>query len=242
MIIGVLALRVATGDGGRTTDAKGALETLLAQPFGQILLGLAAVGLLGYSMWKFIQAIRDPDREGTDASGLAKRCGYVLSGVIHLMLAFWAGGVLLGVGQSGGGGTTEWTAWLMNQPFGRWLVGIAGAGVMIGGLAQMVEGFRGNLAKRLKVGEVDEPQLTWIQRMGRCGMLARGVVFGLIGWFLIDAALSANPNESGGLDKALDTLLSSPGGAWWLGLTAAGLLLYGAFQVALARYREVQID
>lgn len=243
LIIGTLALRLAVGVGGETTNAKGALESITTQPFGMFLLGLTAIGLVGYAFWKGVQCIQDPDHEGSRAKGIAKRSGYALSCLVHLGLAIYAAGLIFGGGgeQSGGAsGAQKWTAWLMSQPFGQWLVAGVGVAIFIAGLTQLLSALRGNLRKRMKVGEASEEQLTWLERMGRCGMIARGVVFGLIGWFVMQAGWTANAAESGGTDKALNWLSSE--GPWVLGLTAAGLLLYGCFQIALSKFRHVNVD
>jgi len=243
LIIGTLALRLAVGVGGETTNAKGALESITTQPFGLFLLGLTAIGLVGYAFWKGIQAIQDPDHEGSHGKGLMKRVGYGLSCLAHLGLAIYSAGLIFGSPGGDGGsssGAQKWTAWLMSQPFGQWLVVAVGVAILIAGLNQLVSGFRGNLRKRMKVGEASEEQLTWLCRMGRCGMIARGVVFGLIGWFVIQAGFTANAAESGGTDKALNWLSSE--GPWVLGLTAAGLILYGCFQIALSKFRHVDVE
>src|SRR5262249_52871802 len=71
VIIGVLAVRVAIGDGGKTTDNRGALQAIYHQPFGQFLLGVVVVGLIGYALWCFIlRALLDADAWGTEAKGV----------------------------------------------------------------------------------------------------------------------------------------------------------------------------
>ena len=51
-IIGVLAVKLAFGDGGKLTNQEGALQTIAQQPFGKVLLTLVAIALGGYSLWR----------------------------------------------------------------------------------------------------------------------------------------------------------------------------------------------
>lgn len=78
-LMGMLAVGVATGIGGRATDPSGVLGEIGAQPFGLVLLGLVALGLAGYALWRLVQALADPDREGRDMQGIARRIGHGLA-------------------------------------------------------------------------------------------------------------------------------------------------------------------
>src|SRR5437773_9704886 len=55
-IIGVLAFRLAIGEGGKITNQQGALHTVAHQSFGTFLLILVAIGLGGYSLWRLLRA------------------------------------------------------------------------------------------------------------------------------------------------------------------------------------------
>jgi hypothetical protein len=80
LIIGGIAAQVAIGARGAVTDQKGALQTILAQPFGRILLGVVAIGLFGFALWCFIQAVFDTEGKGIKAKGLIARIGYAAVG------------------------------------------------------------------------------------------------------------------------------------------------------------------
>lgn len=239
-IVGVLATQVAFGRGGKTTDTKGALQTIVTQPFGKFLLALVAIGLLGYVLWLFVQAIKDPEKKGTDAKGILQRVGYGATGLIYAGLAFSAVKIILG---SGGGGssnsTQDWTARLLSQPFGQWLVGAVGAATIGMGFYQFYEAYSAKFRKKLKLNQMSNTEKTWATRLGRFGLGARGVVFVVIGFLLIQAARYSNPKEAQGLDGALDKLLQQPYGVWLLGVVALGLVAYGIYQGVLARYRRI---
>ncbi len=85
--IGILALLAAFSVGGKTTDTTGALHAIAAQPLGQILLALIAFGLVGYVVWRLIQAINDPGDKGSDTKGVFTRLGYIFSGIAYAGVA-----------------------------------------------------------------------------------------------------------------------------------------------------------
>ena len=237
-LVGVLALQTALGEGGETTDTQGAIRAVAGSSFGTILLGLIAVGLVGYALWRFVQATLDPEHEGSDAEGVAKRLGYVGSGVVYAGLALFAVRLLLGEG-GGSGGAASWTAKLMCQPFGVWLVGLAGVlGVGIGGY-QLYKAWKVEFRDELKMGELRGDSARWAIGVSRFGIAARGGVFALVGVFLIVAAVQADPQEARGIDGVLDTLRSQPYGPYLLGLAALGLVAYGVYCFVNARYRRI---
>jgi hypothetical protein len=238
--IGVLATQAAFGTGGETTDPQGAIRQIGQQPFGQILLGLLAIGLLGHALWLFVQAAVDPEQKGSSAKGIAVRVGYAGIGLVYIGLALTAIRFITGSDEAGGGDSThDWTVRLMAQPFGRWLIGLVGMGVVGFGLYQLYEGYTAKFRKQLKVGEMTPDEETWAVRSGRFGLIARGVVFGIIGSFLIQAALQYNPDKAQGIGGALQMLTQQPFGPWLPGLVAIGLVAYGGYMLVCARYRQI---
>ena len=239
LLIGVLALQAALGPGGKTTDTNGALHTIAGQPFGKVLLGLIGIGLVGYALWRLVQGALDPEGKGDDAKGIATRIGYALSGLSYGALALTAFNIIRGSGGEGGSSQQDWTAQLMAAPLGRWLVGIVGLIFFGVALYALYVAYSAKFRDKLKLGEMSSTEETWVTRLGRAGYAARGVVFGIIGWFFVRAALNANPGETGGLDKALQTLAQQPYGLWLLGTVAAGVMAYGLYGLSQARYRRI---
>lgn len=242
LVVGVLAVQAALGTGGRTTDTRGALQTILNQPFGKIMLGAVAVGLCGYVLWRFVQAIADPERKGAGAKGLAIRAGFIVSGLAYGALALAAARGVMSEATSRGGGdqAKSWTAWLLAQPFGTWLVAITGAVIIGVGLAQLYKAYTAKFRENFNLRQMSETEDRWATRFGRFGLSARGVVFGIIGFFLIQAALTFDPNQARGLDGALRTLLQQSYGVILLGVVAAGLVAYGLYMLVAARYRRIR--
>ena len=169
-----------------------------------------------------------------------KRVDHGLNGLFHAALAFSAGGLALGTGSGGGGSPDDWTARLMAQPFGRWMVVIVGAVVVSAGFYQFYKAYKADFRDELKSGEMSARERTWAMRSGRLGYAARGVVFGVIGAFLVQAVLQTDPDKAWGLGGALQTLARGPFGSYILGAVALGLVAYGTFMFVMARYRRIE--
>jgi Domain of Unknown Function (DUF1206) len=238
-LIGVLAAGVAFGAGGRATGQQGALEIVAGSPFGGILVGLIALGFLGYALWRGIQAIADPDGEGTDLKAVGKRIGYGVSALVYAALAFSAVGLILGSASERGGTPDDWTALLLSWPLGQVLVASVGTVVVGLGLRELYQGYTARFLEYLKIEEMGEKVRKWSKRWGRLGITARAIVFGVVGTFLIRAALEYDPQEARGLGGALQTLAQQPLGQWLLGAVALGLIAYGLFMLSVARYRRI---
>jgi hypothetical protein len=241
VIVGVLAVMTAIGAGGATKDSSGAIETIAQQPFGRILVGLTALGLIGYVIWRFMQAIMDPEHKGSDSKGIAARIGYAVSGIAYASLAFLAARIALNGGGGGGGDSSKQalTAKLMSQPFGIWLVGIVGVIVIGVGVFHFYQAYKAKFMEDYKAGEMSATERRWAKRIGRFGLSARGVTFAMIGSFFIIAAVQADPSEAKGLAGALDTLARQPYGPWLLGIVSLGLVAYGVYCFSQARYRHL---
>jgi hypothetical protein len=244
-LIGILAIRVALGMGGRTTGTEGALQTIHRQPFGQVLLLITAIGLFGYALWRLIQALLDPDHNDSNSpKRIVQRIGYAISGLIYGFLAWEAVRIVMGIASSAREGSTEehWAAILMAQPFGRWILGLAGLIIISVGIAQFYYGFTLKFLKELKLYKMSPTQRTWAIRSGRWGYSARAIIYAIIGGFLIWAARESNPENAGGMGEALDQVARQPYGAFLLALVAIGFMAYGFFAFVQARYRNIEVE
>jgi hypothetical protein len=241
MVVGVSALMASFGMGGEKTDARGALQTVEMQPFGKIALGTVAFGLLGYVIWRFVQAIADTDDKGSDLKGISIRTGYACSGLVYGGLAFTAAKILIDVDEPDSSSEIQqhWISRLMSVPYGRWLVGLVGVGVIVFGVYQLYKGYTAKFRKRLKLGQMGKTAQSWATLSGRIGYSARGVVFCVVGAYLIQAARNFNPEEAKGLDGVLQTISQQSYGQLILGIVAAGLFIYGFYMLVEARYRRI---
>jgi hypothetical protein len=222
IIVGALAF-VASQEGGQTPDSKSALGTLLQMPFGKALLAVVALGLVAYSLWCFIGAGLDLDSKGTDAKGWTARAAQIISGVVHLTLAFSATALALGSESSAGGDdrTEHWTAALMQQPFGRWLVALVGVVVIAVGVTHFITAVRGKYKENVRYTQMAQR----LDPMLKLGLIAHGVVVALVGIFFIWAAWTADPSRAGGMRDAM--LIVRHADASQTLFTALGLGLIG---------------
>jgi len=235
-IIGVLAIKLALGDGGKATDQQGALKTIAQQPFGKGLLVAVAIGLAGYALWRIVRAAIGHGPESSD-SGFDRVAG-LASGIAYGALLVTAIGIIAGSG-GGSGSPDKATAGVLDWTGGQVLVVVAGL-VMIGvGLYQGYEGASRSFLEDSKTEEMSPRTERAFTVLGVVGHLARMVVFALIGWFLIRAAIDFDPDKAVGLDGALAKLAHASYGPVLLGVVAAGLIAFGAYSLADARYRRI---
>ena len=235
-IIGVLALEMAFGAGGKTTNQSGALGELAKQPGGKILLVLMAIGLFGYAFWRLLRAAVGHGPEERD-DGLERFKG-LDSGIAYAGLFVTCVTILLG--SSGGSSSPDKaTGGVLGWPGGQFIVAIAGL-VLIGvGLYQGYEGVKKKFLEKSKTEQMSEKTEKAFTTLGIAGHLARMVVFVLIGYFLIRAAIDYNPDKAVSLDGALTALGQASYGPILLGIVAAGLIGFAGYSIADARYRRV---
>ncbi|HET6601916.1 MAG TPA: DUF1206 domain-containing protein [Gaiella sp.] len=235
-IIGVLALKLALGHGGKLTNQQGALHTVVEQPFGKVLLTLVAVGLGGYALWRLVRAALGRGPEGSD-TGL-DRVAALASGLVYLGMCIVAVRILVGSPKASAS-PDKTTAGVLGWPAGTWIVGAAGL-VLIGvGLYQGYRGLTKDFLADSKTEEMGPLIRTWIGWIGLVGHLARMVVFTLAGAFLVKAAVEYDPQAAVGIDGALAKLLQQPYGPLLLGLVAAGLIAFAIYSLSDARFRRI---
>lgn len=240
MTLGVLALQLAFGSGNADQASQtGAIQTLENAPGGTWLVGLLALGLLAHAVWQLVITFTGDPVEGSDAK---QRVKYAVKTVIYLALGGLAVGVLFGAGSSSGGGGSggsgQAASTLLGMPGGTWIA--AGIGVIVVGVG-VYELVRHALhtkfmerINRTSDGEVRRN----VRRAGRAGYAALGIVSIITGGFFVVAAVQHDPQQAKGMSGALQTLADQPWGPWLLTGVAAGLLLYGVFALAEARYRR----
>ena len=241
LVVALLALRIATGDFNQRADKQGALQVVVRQPMGKLLVACLAVGFGGYMLWRFVEAAIGPRDEKDPRKAVLKRLGYVARALIYGGLFASAVKLLLGAnkGAEGDSAATDWTARVLGWPGGRLLVAAVGIGVIGGGLYIGWRGLRQKFAKRLKGYEMSPRERRWVLRLGTVGNIARMVVFAIIGVLLVVAAAQADAHEAVGIDGALRRLAARPFGPTLLSVMALGLAAYGLYSFAEARYRRL---
>lgn len=235
-IIGVLALRLAVGQGGRTTNQQGALHTVAHQPLGKVLLAFLAVGLGGYALWRFARAAIGHGPEGTDTT--FDRVTALASGIVYFGFFIVAIRILTGSKPSSSTPTTA-SAGVFGWPAGTWIVGAAGLIVIGVGLYQGYRGLTKDFLDDSKTEQMSARTKRWIGALGLVGHLSRMVVFTLVGIFLVKAAVDYNAHAAIGLDGALAKLQHNSHGPFLLGLVALGLIAFALYSFSDARYRRI---
>jgi hypothetical protein len=236
LLIGWVALMLAIGHSNQEADQRGALMTLAGKHYGSTMLWALVVGFAAYALWRFSEAIWGVTGEGNGA-GARIKSGF--RGAVYAFFALTTVSVLHGSSSSQATTQQDASARVMQHSGGRWAVGIVGGIVVVVGLSLIVEGLRRKFLKTLRTGEMKQRTRSVVTALGVVGTTARGIVFALAGWLVVDAAKTFNPAKARGLDEALRTLRDQHYGAALLALAAVGLIIFGLYGLCEARWRRV---
>jgi hypothetical protein len=236
LVIGWLAFQIALGHHSQQANQRGALAEIASNTGGTVLLWLLAVGFAAYAIWRLSEAAFGTAAEGNEKGPRAQSA---IRGVIYAALSVSTFAFIAGSSQKGQSQQqASTTAKVMKHDFGRWLVGIVGIVVVIVGVAMIVEGVKKKFLKQLRTGEMSPTQSKVVTRLGMVGTVARGIVFAMAGVLVVIAAVQYDPNKSTGLDGALRTFAQAPAGPWILGALAVGLIAFGVYGFAMARWAK----
>ena len=237
--IGLLALNLALGRGGRATDTQGALTRIQDLPLGGVLIWLLVIGLVGYALWQLLRALIDPEQQGTAPKGLVKRAGYALSSVTNFALAYFAYRLATQGAAGPGQRQQDIVRQVLEWPGGQALLGLAGLALLVVGGVQIANALGGKFMKRIALRDFAARHADAVKRVGQAGIAARGVVLGAVGVSLTLAAWKGS--ASGVRDTAgILTWLRDQGNGL-LALVALGTLCYGVWCVVQALYRRIKI-
>ena len=240
IVIAILALRVAFGHFEDNASQNGALQEIASKPGGRILVWVIAAGLIGYALWRLASAAfgAGVDPVATDAKermkALAEGIGYGVIASIAVKVATGSGS-----SSSSGGGKAQKTAMVLSWPGGQFLVGLVGVIAIAVGAFFVRDGIKADFIKELAFGGQSRSTRKTVVTLGRVGRVAHGVVFGIIGVLIIVAAVQYDPDQAKGVDGALKSLAGQPYGQVLLSLVALGLLAYGLYGLAEAKFRKV---
>jgi hypothetical protein len=239
--VGLVAAQAAFGPGGGTTDTHGAMRLVHDMTFGRVILFIVAAGLIGYAVWRVVEAVVDPDRRGRGPKALALRAGSAARGLFHGALGVAA--LRLASGDRSATTTNdqarEWTAVVFGLPGGALWVWLAAASVTIYGLYQLYRSYAPKLGRQLDLSPLSAETHRWVVRVSRFGIAARGIVFCLIGFFLGRAAAHHDAGQVGGVRESLRMLANI--GRWPFVVVALGLVAYGVYELVNARYRRIRV-
>ena len=238
LLIGWLAVQIARGHTRQQANQKGAIATVADHTGGSAALYILAFGLAAYALWRLVEAAVGTAAEGRKASARVQSLvrGLVYAGFAIVAFRFAAGSPGRGQDQQ----QASVTAKLIQDTAGRMLVAAVGLIVIAVGVAMVISGLRRSFRRELRTAEMTRRTRAVVVRLGAIGNVARGAVFALAGALVTDAALTRRPDKSTGLDGALRTLANRPYGPVLLGAAATGLIAFGLYGLAAARWARVQ--
>ena len=240
-VIAVLALALAVGIGIHPDSAspQGALAVIVGAPLGQVALAVISVALLAYALWKLALAIRGRGPEGGGGHSFMDRLACLGGGLVYLAFFAVAVGVLAGSDGNGSAQPRRTAAELLGLPAGSVLCALTALVLVVVSLYQAYDGICGRFAADNKVEEMSAGCHRAFMIIGRVGLLSRALIFTLVGYFLLRAALALHAGTAVGVDGALDQVHRGPLGGWLLALVALGLLTFAAFSLLEARFRRL---
>jgi hypothetical protein len=238
LLIGVLALQLALGEGGRVTNASGVLRAIVDQPFGRGLLLVVAIGILAYAGWEIAQAIFDTRHKGSDAKGWISRSLGVIKAVVYGTIGWEALRMVLGNNQRSQD-ADDYARTTMSFPLGGIFLGLVGIGISIYGVTQIRQAWQFKFDDDLDQNQLRREGGGWVLSVGRWGIGARGLILTIMGYAVARAGFDRRPSAAGGMSESMWTLLSQPYGHWLLAAVAAGLVCFGVFQLLHARYAKL---
>ena len=224
--LGWLALHLAWIRARHVGGFPAAFRYLLQQPYGEPILVAIAAGLAAFTLGRLSDVV------AKKTPGLARLVA-LFDAAGHALLAWLAIAVLFGVRR---GGTPRYIlAWALGLPYGPAL--LLGVAVVIAvGAVQLFQGVTGRLARKPAPQKIGRTASGIALRVGRFGYATRGVVTGILGWFLVRVALEHDPQSYRGLGGALGLLQSMRFGGILLAVAGAGLVAYGAYLVLIGLF------
>lgn len=232
-LTGALSLSAAFGSGGQNAGKLQVIEFLEKQAFGKVILALLGLGLVCYAIWRFMQSIQDPEGIGSDTKAIIKRISFFISGVVYLGLGIFAIVEIFKQNTGGSGGSSFLTGDMRKYAF------IAvGAALAIKGVYQFIKAYKGDFLKKFNIKSISsEKRRKSIKTFGYSGLVSRGIVVCIIAYILLKTGMSGGSGEAKGTSEAL-SMLQQNTSPWIFGIIAAGLIGYGLYMFAMAKYRS----
>lgn len=225
-----------TGD----ADKGGVFKMVHEQPLGKVLLAIIAVGLLCYAIWRIIMAIKNTEDKDDDAKGIGTRIVYLFSGLVYLSLFGIALRLVLHNKKSSGNSRQQLASELLDKPWGIWLVAIVAFGMVAVGIVQIYRAVSGKYKKYVQRAHFsNQSHQSLLIKAGMAGYIARGIVWLIVGWLFLKAAINSNAREAGDMGSAFQWLRDSAYGDILLAVVSLGLVCYGVFMFLRARYQPI---
>jgi hypothetical protein len=236
VILGVLAFMAAFEIGGRSnndTNKTGVFTSVKDFPGGVVVLVLLAAGLICYSVWRGVQAFTNSEESERKWS---KRVRYFFSGLVYLSLAFTAIELIFRNRKANGDQNQYWASQILDHPFGQWMIGLAAVILAAVGVYQIYYGLSEKYKKHVQQLNLHSTGSALLLRSGKVGYISRGIVWLILAYLFLKAALHDNSSEAGDTGKAFSFIEDSTFGSYLLGALGIGLIAYGIFNFIRARY------
>lgn len=230
-VLGFIALTSASKIADGTNGVFGAIDEF---PGGTVILWILVIGLTAYALFRFASLFFDIENNGSDKKGWAKRVGHGGSGIGHLALAYSAYKFATATGAPSGSGDSaqEAASGVLSASLGGVVLGLLGVAFLVTAVYQFKKAYTGEFMHRISGQAPDATR--WL---GRAGFAARGVVYIVIGWSLLQAGFMSQGADE--VKTIGDAVASLAGTGFVFTLVAIGLLLFGIFSLVLARYRII---
>ncbi len=236
-IIGTLTALAAFNLGGSKSGNDNVLQFLAGQPFGQVLLVLLGIGLLGYTFYRFYEAFKGGGESWSEPKGFVKRAGFVVSGIFYGALGFTAFRMVLG--KSSGSGGNSIVSTLMDKSYGPYLVGFIALCLLGKAIFQVYKAYSGKFRDDVNESNLSQAERKTLVRAGKIGFISRGVVSGIVA-FLFFKVATGSGGDAGGKVAAFE-FLQNNFGATVMGIVALGLVAYAVFMFIQAKYAQIRI-
>jgi hypothetical protein len=236
-VMGILALRLALGAPTRTADQRGTLYLLSGSPLAKVFLLIVIISLAAYALWGFVRAVYDPLGRGKGTSGIVARLGFAWSGLNYAALLLFALTFLVGATKSDGSDTMQKTVGaLLSRPAGGVITIVAGIIGVAAGLGQFIDVYKAGFKQDLKRNQMNRATRITVDSLGRFGMFSRGVIFTMLGFFILLAGLHHHASDAQGIGEAFQVIARSPMGHFSLAVVGAGFIALGFHSLANARW------
>ncbi|MHA7059982.1 DUF1206 domain-containing protein [Aquimarina sp. M1] len=233
-ITGILAFMTAFNLGGQKAGKLQVIQFLEEQSFGKIILAILGIGLICYAIWRCMQSISDPEGIGSDGKGIVKRISFFISGAVYLALGIYS--IIEIFKESSNGGNSSSLG-----GFATFVFITIGIALAIKSIYQFIKAIKGDFLKKFKISEISNvARKKFLKRIGYAGLISRGIVVGIIAYFFIKGGINASSSseEMKGTSEAFSFIQQNTSGPWIFGLIALGLICYGIYMFAMAKYRS----
>lgn len=237
LLIGGITAFSAIGWGDEFAGSSNAIDFLSKQPFGQVLIGITAVGLLGYVFFRWREAILGSFEDKNKLVAIITRIAFFGSGLFYGILAFSAAKKIIGTASSSGGSDFGLSS-ALNSSYGMAIAIAIGVILTVKTGYEFFLAYSGKFKERVSNSNLSSSDQQKLLKAGLVGHTARGIVFGVLSFLFYKAALSRNSSKMG--QGEAFSFIEDSFGSLVLAVIALGVVSYGVFMMLSARYSPVQ--